>query len=81
NRKTIYDFLSDINSKNTIDIFKITGKLTELLKSDFPCFDLLSDWYRDIMMIKQDYLETVKNKDYIEHLEQNAALMTLDSII
>lgn len=81
NRKTIYDFLSDINSKNTIDIFKVTGKLTELLKSDFPCFDLLSDWYRDIMMIKQDYLGAVKNKDYIEHLEQNAALMTLDSII
>jgi DNA polymerase-3 subunit delta' len=81
NRKIIYDFLSDISSKNTIEIFKITEKLEELLKSDFPCFDLLSDWYRDIMMIKQDYLGAVKNKDYIDDLKDNNELMSLASII
>ncbi|MFP4372251.1 MAG: DNA polymerase III subunit delta', partial [Halanaerobium sp.] len=50
-REQIYDFLKNINSKNTIEIFQITEKLSSLLKDDFPCFNLLSDWYRDIMMI------------------------------
>ncbi|MFW6273561.1 MAG: DNA polymerase III subunit delta' [Halanaerobium sp.] len=81
NRKIIYDFLSDLSSKNTIEIFKITEKLEELLKSDFPCFDLLSDWYRDIMMIKQDYLEAVKNKDYIDDLKENKELISSAAVI
>ena len=80
-RQKIYDFLKDINSKNTIEIFKITEKLTSLLKADFPCFDLLSDWYRDIMMIKQDYLDAVINKDYFEELKELAAEMNLQTIV
>ena len=80
-RQKIYDFLKDINSKNTIEIFKITEKLTSLLKADFPCFDLLSDWYRDIMMIKQDYLDAVINKDYFEELKELAAELSLQKLI
>ncbi len=80
-RQKIYDFLKDINSKNTIEIFKITEKLTSLLKADFPCFDLLSDWYRDIMMIKQDYLDAVINKDYFEELKVLAAELSLQKLI
>jgi DNA polymerase-3 subunit delta' len=80
-RREIYDFLKKINSKNTIEIFKITEKLSSLLKTDFPCFNLLSDWYRDIMMIKQDYLEAVINKDYLEELKERAAGLSLQSVI
>ena len=80
-RKEIYDFLTEIEKKNSIEIFKLTKKLTSLLKADFPCFDLLSDWYRDIMMIKQDYLEAVKNKDYLKELKRLAAKMNQNEII
>ncbi|RAK04991.1 DNA polymerase III delta prime subunit [Halanaerobium saccharolyticum] len=80
-RQQIYDFLKDINSKNTIEIFQITEKLTSLLKTDFPCFNLLSDWYRDIMMIKQDYLDAVTNKDYFEQLKELAAELSLQNVI
>ncbi|MFW5749307.1 MAG: DNA polymerase III subunit delta' [Halanaerobium sp.] len=80
-RKQIYDFLKDIKSKNTMEIFKITEKITELLKADFPCFNLLSDWYRDIMMIKQDYLDAVINKDYFEELKKLAAELDLQNVI
>jgi len=80
-RREIYDFLTKIQSKNTIEIFKITDKLCSLLKNDFPCFDLLSDWYRDIMMIKQDYLGAVINTDYLEELKELAAELSLQNII
>ena len=80
-RQEIYDFLKKIKSKNTIEIFKITDKLCSLLKNDFPCFDLLSDWYRDIMMIKQDYLDAVINKDYLEELKELAAELSLQNVI
>ena len=80
-RKQIYDALVNINSKNTIEIFQITEKLSSLLKDDFPCFNLLSDWYRDIMMIKQDYLDAVINKDYLEELKKLAAGMNLQNVI
>jgi len=80
-RQKVYDFLTNINSKNTIEIFQITEKLSSLLKDDFPCFNLLSDWYRDIMMIKQDYLDAVTNKDYFEELKKQAAELSLQSVI
>ncbi len=80
-RQQIYDFLKDINTKNTMEIFQITEKLSSLLKADFPCFDLLSDWYRDIMMIKQDYLAAVTNKDYFEELKELAAELSLQNVI
>ena len=80
-RQQIYDFLKNIASKNTIEIFKLTKELTSLLKADFPCFNLLSDWYRDIMMIKQDYLDAVINKDYFEELKELAAEMNLQTIV
>lgn len=80
-RQEIYDFLKKIESKNTIEIFAITDKLCSLLKNDFPCFDLLSDWYRDIMMIKQDYLDAVINQDYLEDLKKLAADLSLQNII
>jgi len=80
-RKNIYDFLAEIDSKNTMEIFDISNKTASLLKDEFPCFNLLSDWYRDIMMIKQDYLEAVKNKDYIDQLKRLAEIMSLENII
>lgn len=80
-RQEIYDFLKRIKTKNTIEIFEITKKLCSLLKNDFPCFDLLSDWYRDIMMIKQDYLDAVINKDYLEDLKELAEDLSLQNII
>lgn len=80
-RKNIYDFLKDITSKNTMEIFQITAKLSSLINSDFPCFNLLSDWYRDIMMIKQDYLDAVINKDYLEELKGLSLEMTQQKII
>ncbi|ADO78139.1 DNA polymerase III subunit delta' [Halanaerobium praevalens] len=80
-RKEVYDFLRDVRNKNTIEIFAITKKLSELLQTDFPCFDLLSDWYRDIMMIKQDYLEAVINKDYLSDLKKLAQTLDLKQII
>jgi DNA polymerase-3 subunit delta' len=80
-RQKIYDFLKKIKSKNTIEIFEITGKLCSLLKGDFPCFDLLSDWYRDIMLIKHDYLDAVINKDYLEDLKILASELSLQNII
>ncbi|MGM0499476.1 MAG: DNA polymerase III subunit delta' [Bacillota bacterium] len=80
-RQEIYNFLKKIKAKNTMEIFKITDKLCSLLKNDFPCFDLLSDWYRDIMMIKQDYLDAVINKDYLEELKELAAELSLQTII
>ena len=80
-RQQIYDFLKNINSKNTIEIFEITDKLSSLLKDDFPCFNLLSDWYRDIMMIKQDYLDAVTNIDYFEELKEFSAEISLQNVI
>ena len=80
-RKQVYDFLKDINNKNTMEIFQITEEISSLLKDDFPCFNLLSDWYRDIMMIKQDYLDAVINKDYFEELKELAAEMNLQTIV
>jgi len=81
NRALLYDFLADIFSKNTMEIFKISKKTASFLNSGFPCFNLLSDWYRDIMMFKQDYLEAVKNKDYMDKIKSSAAEMSLDLIM
>ncbi|SFL62760.1 DNA polymerase III subunit delta' [Halanaerobium salsuginis] len=80
-RKKVYDFVKNIKSKNTIEIFKFRDYLVSLISAGFPCFDLLSDWYRDIIMIKQNYQATLKNKDYLQDMNRLAGEANQEQLI
>ncbi|MGM0603234.1 MAG: DNA polymerase III subunit delta' [Bacillota bacterium] len=80
-REKIYNFMADIEEKTTVEIFSAADKFNKLINEDFPFFYLLSNWYRDIIMIKQNYEQGVKNTDYLDLLKNNVDKYTEEDII
>ncbi len=80
-RKNIYNFIANIEEKTTVEIFLAADQFNKLINNDFPFFYLLSNWYRDIIMIKQNYEQGVKNIDYLDLLKKSTDKYTEKNII
>ncbi len=71
-REKLYNFLAKIKLATTVDIFNAAASLDSFYKNGFPLFDLLSNWYHDIIMIKRSCLQNVKNEDFSNLLSEQA---------
>ena len=80
-RKNIYDFLKKINNVSKVDIFSEVNDWIKLLKEDFPLFDLLSAWYRDIIIYKRGNQEQIVNYDYKENILKEAEKYNLNQLL
>ncbi|MFW5986208.1 MAG: DNA polymerase III subunit delta' [Halanaerobiales bacterium] len=75
-RSYLLEFLQKIQRLNTVDIFASSEKMEEFMNGDFPVFDLLSTWYRDIMLYRNNSENLIINHDYLEIIKEQARLYT-----
>ncbi|RCW50715.1 MULTISPECIES: DNA polymerase III subunit delta' [unclassified Halanaerobium] len=80
-RKSIYNFIAAIDKKTTVEIFSAADQFNKLINNDFPFFYLLSNWYRDIIMFKQNYEQGVKNIDYLDLIKKSTDKYTEKNIM
>ncbi len=69
-RKEILDFLSRPEELNYFNIFYRTKEWLDWYKEGFPLADLLMDWQRDIMIVKQTGPESLSNFDYDQKIRR-----------
>ncbi len=80
-REELLDFLSKLPEKGTVEIFNKVEEMVRLVKGDFLLFDLLSTWYRDIIMYRKENKEEIINYDYLEKIKNQAKEYTIDNLI
>ena len=80
-RKKIYNFLKEINNVTKVDIFSEVNDWINLIKEDFPLFDLLSAWYRDIIIYKRGNINQLVNSDYKESIIKEADKYSLSELL
>lgn len=81
-RKSVLEQIDNISSMKTIDIFSLADDLTKLLDNDnFPLFNLILSWYRDIILYSQGYGEELVNYDFIENIKKQSRKYRLDELI
>ena len=67
-RREVLDFLVELPGANTVDIFNKIEEMEKILSSGFPFFNLISSWYRDIIINKKGNQNQVVNYDYLEDI-------------
>ncbi|MGM0409925.1 MAG: DNA polymerase III subunit delta' [Bacillota bacterium] len=80
-RKKIYDFLKDINDIKKVEIFSQVEEMMKLLKDEFPLFNLLSSWYRDIIIYKSGNHKQLVNFDYKNEIKKEAKRYSLNELL
>ena len=80
-RSELYDFLKDLVNLDTVKIFNQAEKMQNSLENNFPLFDLLSDWYRDIMIYKSGNKEEIINSDYRKSIKEQSEIYTINELL
>ncbi len=81
NREKVFEFLKGLDSIEKVEIFSEVKEMVRLLKDGFPLFNLLSDWYRDIIVYKNDNQEQMLNFDYNEEIKEQANKYTINELL
>src|SRR6056297_633224 len=80
-RKKMYNFLKEIHNVTKVDIFSEVNEWVDLLKEDFPLFDLLSAWYRDIIIYKRGNKKQLVNSDYEDTILEETDKYNLNELL
>ncbi|MFI5359049.1 MAG: DNA polymerase III subunit delta' [Halanaerobiales bacterium] len=66
-REKLYEFLYNLPELTEVDVFQFVDELLTLLrnKEAFPFFNLILNWYRDIILYRMDSHADLVNSDYI----------------
>ena len=81
NRKSIFDFLKKIDNSDRVDIFDEADNFQRLYKDDFPLFNLLSSWYRDIIVYKKGNRDQLYNFDYETEIKLQAEKYNIEELL
>jgi DNA polymerase III subunit delta' len=80
-RQELFNFLLDLPSTDTLNIFNNVNKLVDLLNSGFPLFDLLISWYHDIIIYKHRNSDELINYDYQQGIKSQFKIYTIEELI
>ncbi len=80
NRKKLLDFLTSLPETSTVDIFNRIEEINEIVQSDFPFFNLISGWYRDIILCKKESENQVVNFDYKTEIKKQVSEYSLEQL-
>ena len=79
-RTKVIDFLIDLQNKSLVKIFKQVNDLEKYLQQDFPLFDLISSWYRDIILCIEGNNKQIVNIDYLSEIKQLSLENSVDRL-
>ena len=81
NRSLILDLLSEIKTAKRYQVLQKTEKISNLLGEGFPVFDLISTWYRDIILCIEGNYQQIVNVDYLKKLKKECQQYNTDCLI
>ncbi len=76
-RKKVLEFLAGFPEISRVEIFNKVKELEEIMTADFPFFNLISGWYRDIILYMKGNHSQLINYDYKEEIKQQASEYTI----
>lgn len=80
NRNKIIEFISNIDSKNNYEIFNITKQLIKLSDTEFPLFELILSYFRDLLVMKRNGNNDIINFDFTDLIKQSSENFTSESL-
>lgn len=64
NRNKIIEFIASIENKNNFEIYNLTEELIRLSDTEFPLFELILSFFRDILVMKRNGNNGIINFDF-----------------
>lgn len=80
-REEILKVLSRLPDLSTVNIFDYSDKLADYINDEFPFFNLISSWYRDIMLYMNEEQDNILNLDYIEEIKKQSQRFNIEKLI
>ncbi|MDI9478354.1 MAG: DNA polymerase III subunit delta' [Halanaerobiaceae bacterium] len=82
-REKLYGFLYKLPDLTEVDVFKFVDELLALMrnKEEFPAFNLILNWYRDIILFRMNALAALVNSDYTAQYSKISGRYTLEELI
>jgi DNA polymerase-3 subunit delta' len=80
NRNNIIKFISQIECKNNFDIYNIAEDLINLSDTDFPLFELLLSYFRDVLVLKKNGDNEIINFDFKDLIDKSVEKFTTEEI-
>lgn len=80
-RKKAFDFLGELADADDVKILQTAATWSDWLKDDFPLFDLLPGFLRDIIVYKYSGVDAVRNQDYINYISKIAEKKQTETLI
>jgi len=81
-REEVLSFLIKLQKIDSVKLFEFVDIMVKLYKQGFPLFDLLSNWYHDIMMYKQDSESNdIINYDYRKNIIEEVNSYNINELI
>lgn len=68
-RNNVFQFLIDLPDKSRVEVFREVDKWKEWYEEGLPLFDLLIDWYRDIIIVEDVKNRQINNNDYLNSIK------------
>ena len=68
-RNQVFQFLVDLANKSRVEVFREVDKWKEWYEEGLPLFDLLIDWYRDIIIVRDVKTDQLNNQDYLDSIK------------
>jgi DNA polymerase III subunit delta' len=79
-RASILKLLSELSRINTVELFKQSDLLIELINNNFPVFNLILSWYRDIIIYNQGSKEQLINYDYLTGIDLQQEIYSIEEL-
>lgn len=82
-REKLYDFLARLPELTELDVFQYVDELHGFInnKEDFPTFNLILNWYRDIILYRMACPEQVVNSDYLDYYSRLCEYYSLEELL
>lgn len=80
-RSQVLDFLKNLPYQETSAIFECVKELLKIMEADFPFFNLISSWYRDIIICMQGNKDGIINHDYFQEINDQIEEYTVNELL
>ncbi|MFW5999598.1 MAG: DNA polymerase III subunit delta' [Halanaerobiaceae bacterium] len=80
-REEVFSFFKNLPGMKNVDIVEACDKMTGLIRDDFPFFDLVFSWFRDLLFYQQGNRDGIMNIDYGESLEEHSSCYSTEEVL
>ncbi|MFW5984719.1 MAG: DNA polymerase III subunit delta' [Halanaerobiaceae bacterium] len=79
-REDVLGFIKELSQKSYHDIFNQAQEMEKYIRDDFPLLNLISSWYRDIILYTAGKEKQIVNLDYVEEIKNQASFYDIGEL-